>query len=359
MKLYSCLEIYIQVKRNAGYEYSGVAKFLRQFARTLGNIPMRNVTKRHVSSVLDPTRIRNNTLRSRHGMLRGFFNYWFSRRHIRGIPLPPKRPIKRSNFSPYIYSRREVVALLDATVRCQRFRICAIEPHTLRTLLLLLYGTGMLVGEALRLNSTDVDLGRKIIHIRGAAATRTRSLPIGKDMCVSLKKHVDLRAQTCCGRDEHLFTTARGIPIPSSTLVATFQRLRRLANVKRLDGAVFQPRIHDFRHTFAVHSLEGWYRRGFAIDHMLPLLTIYMGNVRLTNMEKYLKLTPVKFARQLRKLAPTASQPVTAKNEKRGEERKRSRKQVPRPQYSVGMTTQNHLKKKDAGAATLAWPSRP
>lgn len=284
---------------------------------------MRNVTERHVSNVLDPTRIRNNTLRSRHGMLRGFFNYWFSRRHIRSIPLPPKRPIKRSNFSPYIYPRHEIAALLNATVRCQRFRICAIEPDTLRALLLLLYGTGMLVGEALRLNSTDVDLGKKIIHIRGAAATRTRSLPIGKDMCASLKKYLDSHGQTCGGRNGHLFATARGIPIPSSTLVATFRRLRRLANVKRLDGAVFQPRIHDFRHTFAVHSLEGWYRRGFAIDHMLPLLTIYMGNVRLTNMEKYLKLTPVKFARQLRKLAPTASQPITAKTKneaKKGKE---------------------------------------
>jgi hypothetical protein len=37
------------------------------------------------------------------------------------------------------------------------------------------------------------------------------------------------------------------------------------------------PGLHDLRHTFAVHTLEAWVKRGKDINRMLPVLSGYMG----------------------------------------------------------------------------------
>ena len=49
------------------------------------------------------------------------------------------------------------------------------------------------------------------------------------------------------------------------------------------------PRIHDFRHTFAVRVLEGWYQKGVDVQAKLPLLSTYMGHVSINSTYYYLK----------------------------------------------------------------------
>src|SRR4030067_2307428 len=47
-----------------------------------------------------------------------------------------------------------------------------------------------------------------------------------------------------------------------------------------------------FRHAFAVHRLEMWYRQGADLRAKLPLLSIYMGHKSLVGTQRYLRLTP-------------------------------------------------------------------
>ena len=51
------------------------------------------------------------------------------------------------------------------------------------------------------------------------------------------------------------------------------------------------PRVHDVRHTFAVHSLLRWYRDGADLDAKLPLLATYLGHQSLAGTQRYLHLT--------------------------------------------------------------------
>jgi integrase/recombinase XerD len=51
------------------------------------------------------------------------------------------------------------------------------------------------------------------------------------------------------------------------------------------------PRIHDLRHTFAVHTLLRWYRNGEDLDAKLPLLATYLGHQHLSGTQRYLHLT--------------------------------------------------------------------
>jgi len=52
------------------------------------------------------------------------------------------------------------------------------------------------------------------------------------------------------------------------------------------------PRIHDFRHRFAVESLLRWYRNGEDIERRMPLLSTYLGHVHVDDTYWYLTVCP-------------------------------------------------------------------
>jgi integrase len=52
------------------------------------------------------------------------------------------------------------------------------------------------------------------------------------------------------------------------------------------------PRLHDIRHSFAVHRLERWYREGIDLSAKLPVLAAYMGHKSIRETQLYLRLTP-------------------------------------------------------------------
>src|SRR5208282_3728570 len=91
--------------------------------------------------------------------------------------------------------------------------------------------------------------------------------------------------------DTPLFGTHKGDPILRQTAELVFKRLREEAGVSRSRDARFQPRLHDFRHTFAVVRLVTWYREGKNVQRLLPHLTTYLGHLRIMETQHYLTMT--------------------------------------------------------------------
>ena len=54
----------------------------------------------------------------------------------------------------------------------------------------------------------------------------------------------------------------------------------------------YQPRVHDLRHSFAVHRLTEWYRQNVDVQRLLPALSTYLGHVELGSTQRYLTMTP-------------------------------------------------------------------
>ncbi|MFQ5937094.1 MAG: hypothetical protein ACE5LB_11885 [Acidiferrobacterales bacterium] len=52
------------------------------------------------------------------------------------------------------------------------------------------------------------------------------------------------------------------------------------------------PRLHDFRHRFAVQTLVHWYQEGVDVDHRLPELSTYLGHVKVRDTYWYLSAIP-------------------------------------------------------------------
>ena len=63
-------------------------------------------------------------------------------------------------------------------------------------------------------------------------------------------------------------------------------------NLYLASGETANARIHDLRHTFAVHRLIQCYRQGQSVQKFLPALSAYMGHKCISHTSVYLTLTP-------------------------------------------------------------------
>jgi integrase/recombinase XerD len=180
--------------------------------------------------------------------------------------------------------------LLAATADRER---CNLSSLTCRTLLLLLYGTGLRIGEAVGLNLADVDLDSGILCIRESKFYRTRLVPTGPDLTSVLVQYaVERNKWPPLNPDAAFLLTNRGQRLSRAGAEYAFKQLRERAQVRRDDGARYQPRLHDIRHTYTVTRLVTWYREGADVQRLLPQLATYLGHVHIGATQHYLTMTP-------------------------------------------------------------------
>ena len=186
MKLTAAIDMYVLHRQATGEKFQGPFVALRAFSRRYRTKTLQAITPAEVKQFLDGQRTGPATWRRKYGTLRDFFAYWRCRGKLNTVPMPPTAPKYMQTFVPYIYSRRELRLLLEAVPRCQQNVGCRISAATLRILLLLLYGTGMRVGEALRLRMVDVDIDNGVITIRGTKSINPDLFLWGEMWFVSL-----------------------------------------------------------------------------------------------------------------------------------------------------------------------------
>lgn len=161
-------------------------------------------------------------------------------------------------------------------------------------LLLLLYGAGLRIGEALFLTLANVDLTAGILTIRESKFYKTRLVPMSPVLTGVLATYMEQRAKEHPAKpDATLFLTRGGSPLLRHTAENIFSRLRVHAGVIRNDGGRYQPRLHDLRHyAFAVHRLVSWYRQEADVQRLLPQLATYLGHIHIAATQRYPTMTP-------------------------------------------------------------------
>jgi integrase/recombinase XerD len=213
------------------------------------------------------------------------------RRGRRGLhePLWPRLPAK-STYVPHVFTKNEIRALLRLTGILGRPPFRRI---LYRTLLLVLYCTGLRFGEATRLRLRDLDLACGVLFVLPSKG-RSRWVPYHPSLGRELRRYLARRASfapACVGPEAPLFVGPGGRALRTQTASATVCRLLRLAGLKPARGRV-GPRPYDLRHAFAVHRLTRWYRAGVDLHARLPWLSAYMGHDDLLGTEAYLTATP-------------------------------------------------------------------
>lgn len=292
MKILNAITQYITYRQTLGDIFKTNGHVLKAFARAMGLCRrLVDVQPEQVCRFLRGTGPITANWHAKHQALRGFYLYAISRAYVQTSPLPTDVPKRAPPFVPYIFTRQELRSLLDASLTYQKNR-SRTEPSMVRTLMLLLYGAGLRIREAISLKIADIDLEQAVLTIRQTKFRKTRLVPVGQDLIGVLMRYAAKHRRTSQNRDAPFFISADGKPINQSTIEQVFQRVRVKAGVRRTDGARYQPRLHDLRHTFAVHRLIAWYERGADVQKWLPVLSTYLGHTHLAATSVYLTMTP-------------------------------------------------------------------
>jgi len=293
MKMLEVIDAYVTLQRAGGMRFDAANKMLRQFCRALGNPDIAQASADEVAKFIRGAGLPSATWTLRFTVLSGFYRFAISRGHVEESPLPPGLPKLPPQQSPYVYSLDELRRLLDAT-SALHVGHSRLQAPMYRTLLLLLYGSGLRIGEALGLTLHDIDFVEHIIIVRDTKFYKTRMVPIGPKLARELASYAALRRQLPMpkGEDSAFFTTRTGRGWPYQHVITLFQRVREAAKISCPVGELRPPRLHDLRHTAAVHRVTAWYHSGKDVQRLLPQLATWLGHIDIKSTQRYLRMTP-------------------------------------------------------------------
>ena len=284
MTLVQAVAKYVDYNQAIGLRFQVDAGMLRAFHRQTGDVDLAAVSADMVAAFLQPRCQVTSTWRMKHRALRRFYHHWIARGVVTRSPVPTVVPPVAGTFVPHIYTDEELQRLLNGVETHQARAGCTIAAPTFRAFLLLLYGAGLRLSEAVGLEQPDVDLRDGTVLIRETKFYKSRQLPIGPTLTRVLAESLEAartsRAISCAA----FFVNRRGAPMPSQTAYGNFASLRASLGIVG--------RLHDLRHTFAVHRLLAWYREGADVQRLLPHLSTYLGHARISSTQRYLTMIP-------------------------------------------------------------------
>ena len=285
---------YVEQKRAMGYKCNSIVESLNLFddfcikenisevTLTIDTIHLWEKRRPHENETTQAIR-----LRSVRNFLQFLWNY--------DIQVPIKfhpAPKSSKKFIPYIFTIEEIQKFMNA-VDESCINVCPHSPikHLIYPVLFrMLYGCGLRVNEALKLKTKDVDLERGTFIICETKSDNERMITMSDSLANICRNY---RANEAI----HTYESEYFLPAPdhgyydSSQIYATFRKCLYLAGISH-GGRGAGPRLHDLRHTFAVHVLNKWATDGLDIYVCLPILQTYLGHSHISSTEKYLRLVP-------------------------------------------------------------------
>ena len=285
------LQRFLEQKRALGYKYAVESWVLGNFDNyTLNNYPdavklefeMVNTWAAH-----RPNEIGNKSSNNRYVMMRQFASFIIGCGGDADMPDPCRR--KSCGFVPYIFTHQQIIQMFSILDSWSNEKRKSSIFKVLPTLFKILYCCGLRVSEAINLTISRVDLTMGTLFITGAKYDKERLLPMSKTLLTECGDYIN-HFRKNAGKDELLFCNDNNVAYTNRRVYEYFRILLRECGISH-GGKSAGPRVHDFRHTFAVHSLMNWARQGVDVNVALPYLSTYLGHNTLSSTSQYLRLT--------------------------------------------------------------------
>lgn len=196
-------------------------------------------------------------------------------------------------FSPHIFTQNEIQKILHAVDQIKPKASSPLRHLIIPEIFRLLYGCGFRLSEVLNLRVRDVDLKQGVISIREGKYNKDRLVPPALNMVERLRVYaecLDNNALKKRTEDAFFFPSLSECAWSRGTIYGLFRKVLLQAGIPH-GGRGKGPRVHDLRHTFAVHRLIQWYEEGCDLNTKLPFLVAYLGHKNFTGTQKYLHLT--------------------------------------------------------------------
>ena len=220
------------------------------------------------------------------------------------VPDPVGFPARSAPQRPHIFTEQEIRQLLRAASSVHVRGNSPLAPAVFRLALVLLYTAGLRRGELVRLVLSDYDPAERTLRIRASKFHKTRLVALSDDAARELESYLRVRRglpRSSTAEDAPLLVTGRDgrRAYSGMSLANRLREIFRRAGIRTERGRV--PRVHDLRHTYAVHALLRWYHAGLDVQAKLPALATAMGHVSIASTAYYLGfLTPVAEAASVR-----------------------------------------------------------
>jgi len=282
---------YLRLRKSLGFKLKDASQALPKFVSFLNRRRARFITTSlAVRWAVEPQTTKKGYWAQRLSMTRGFAKYLSGLDSRTEIPPAGILPYGNRRRKPHIYTGEEVGKLLRATRKGR----CAgkIGADTYATVFGLLSATGLRLGEALNLDDTDVDLNTGLLTIRGSKCRKSRLVPIHATTVQTLALYQRTRKRVHPEQNTSAFFVLDNGARPK--VLAVERKYLRVARRIGLRGApgTKGPYLHDFRHSFAVNTLLGWYRSGVDVERHLPELATYLGHSHVAYTYWHLSAEP-------------------------------------------------------------------
>ena len=295
---------YVDYKRSMGYRMERTEECLRRFDQLTidrGETEI-GITKDLADAWSKPFPLESDNSRiCRISLLRGFSSYLQILGHESYVPCLPKR---RYDFVPHIFTRQEMAAIFR---ECDKLALSRRHMNSVRCvmpcLVRMLYGTGIRIGEAMKLTHADVDFTQGLLKLRECKNGQDRITPMSLSMREICKDWVAFKENTGLPvtPESVFFTTANGRPFTEGAAYKNFRMVLQRAGIGH-GGRGCGPRLHDLRHTFCVNALVKMSETGMDLYYSMPVLMTYMGHQSLEATNRYVRLTREMFPHVLLKM---------------------------------------------------------
>jgi integrase len=296
---------FLQMKEQMGFTRTGFQHMFKELDRFfLATGAAEPYITREQIIAWSGTRVNDKarTLYDKHSILRQFCQYMCHlgyECYIHRLPRQNWPP-----FIPYIFSHEQMDCIFQASDkltlpnRCLTSVLIAVP-----SLIRLLYSTGIRIGEALSLKNEDVNFTQKRILLKQTKNQVERLLPICPSLFEVLSQYKAYRdrmpVKGISKPAAFFFVSTVGSPVGISSVHRWFREVLAECGIpRRSDGQ--GPRIHDLRHTAAVHSLVKMVRDGMDMYCAMPILSVFLGHKSLKGTETYVRLTSEMYPEILR-----------------------------------------------------------
>jgi len=289
--LHTVLEEYLALRRSLGFKLRLAGRLLQRFVEFADSQGAEFITcELAVQWAIEPVDVQPAQWANRLGMVRRLARYHLATEPRTEVPPADLLPYRYRRPAPYIYSDAEVRYLLRAAAMLPS--ALGLRAATYKTLFGLYASTGLRTNEALRLDRDDVDLTHGVLRVSESKFGKSRWVPIHRSTQRVLARYAAQRDRLYPQPNTSgFFVSECATRITEWSLRYTFVKLSRQIGLRDTKDAR-GPRIHDFRHRFAVNTLRDWYRAGVDVERHLPRLSTYLGHVHVTDTYWYLTATP-------------------------------------------------------------------
>ncbi|WP_409226868.1 tyrosine-type recombinase/integrase [Gudongella sp. SC589] len=289
-KLGPLCEDFLRFKRATGLKYTSEEKSFRYFIRYCNaKYPEANLPEDAIFNWINESDNRSLKTKSNYSATMAIWaEYMFSLGYIQ-MRLPDIRHSRNTAFVPHVFTANELNAIWSIVDNFEQSKVYPNLHRCIPVLFRLLYSCGLRISEALAITANDINFDTNIITLKHTKLDKERLIPMCGSLAKVMKKYVDGQSDDV-GPDSPIFYYRSGQVLTQGSIYKRFRLILQKSGIP-YEGKLRGPRIHDFRHTFAVVTMNRLCDEGKDLYVALPILAAYLGHSGVKSTERYIRLT--------------------------------------------------------------------